>query len=348
MEELSDSYSPKKILFRDEQIQKIQEVYEYFSKDGSSNKIIIGSTGSGKTATIKKTLQKLDSKSYSYLSCGDMQTSKKIFRKLANGLPFDLAIEKFKKEKKIIIFDEINKVRDITQFFDDMNTFFRETGCSFIVITNKVNIRRKMHDDAKRTLWFSDVKFPPYNSLQIKEILVQRIQEAKENAKAIPEIPEETIPYIAALASNEDYSMRLALKIFYNSIIKKEFSKEQIEKVFNEIQTRERLSWIDSLLQNEKNLLAFMISIILEKNENKIFNEELRSKFQTFSKQRLSQILSKFEDLDLIKSEIVWEAGLKNKVISFQSKEDIDALINYFESEGYPLENSQMIQKRLA
>ena len=337
MEELTESYSPKNVLFREEQIQQIQEVYADFQDGDSANRIAIGPTGSGKSVTIKKTLETLDRESYVYVSCADLRTSKKIFRKFSGCPDLSAAIEKFKGNRKIIILDEVNKISNLPEFFDDLNTFFRDTGCSFILITNKVTTRRKMPDDAKRTLWFEDIKFPPYNAVQIKEIILSRLQEAADNQKQIPAIHEDVIPYISALSSNEEYSMRFALKLLNQCIKREKYGHDEIKDIFGKIQTEEKLAWLESLLDNEKDLLRMMVRMTLEKQDNRMANDEILRSYQLFSKQRLSQVLSKFEDLDLIKSEITWEQGQKSKIISFQSEEDFNALVKFFEVNGHSL-----------
>jgi archaeal cell division control protein 6 len=345
MKELSESYEPKTILFREEEIKEIKEIHEFFERDSSvKNKIVQGGTGSGKTTITKRIFRECnkDNDISIFISCADLKTSKKVFKKIYSG-SFSEAIEKFRKEPKIMVFDEINKLNNIEEFFDDLNTFYRETGCPIVLITNRTDLTKKMKQDAYQTLHFSIVLFKPYNALQIKEILKNRIDEAKLSGNFQGDIPEDVIPYISALVGN-DGSLRDARDLLNTTISSKEFSQESIKKNYTKMQTNEAFSWIDSLNETEKAVLKEMISICLshETDEGIPDNVSYRELVLNFTKkygrkpQRVSQIIKKFEEEFFIESKDNWlgRSGGKNKILKFSSESDFGLLIEKFYPDG--------------
>lgn len=339
MEELTEVYKPRKILFRDEEVNELKERIRFYKeKKIVTNIIIHGGSGSGKTTIINAITD--ETQDCLYLSCANTQSSKKIFRKLYNS-EFSKIIERFKQEPKIFIFDEINKIKDLTEFFDDINTFYRQVQSPIILITNRQDINKKMPDDARLTLFFEKIFFKSYNALQIKEILKERLKEARENGKIVPEIPEGAFSFISALAISQG-SIRLAFRLLNEAIESEKFSVEDIEKDFARIQREEVLCWIETLNETEKMVLKGLIEIPLSHQyDNKFINEVEYSELAKYlfektpikTSARLSQILWRFQYDDIvIKTKDIWlgRAGGKRKVISIISEEMFATLLGIF------------------
>jgi Cdc6-like AAA superfamily ATPase len=349
MEELKELYQPKNILFRDEEISDISEKIKlYKDKRFVTNFIIYGGSGSGKTTIVQKIMEGSTS-DFIYFSCANIQSSKRIFRRLYNA-EFSKIIEKFQREPKIIIFDEINKVRDLTEFFDDINTFYRKVQSPIILITNRQDINKKMPDDCRLTLFFEKVFLKSYSVTQIKQILESRLKEAEENRGCKVDILREDIEgainFISSLAHHQG-SIRLAFRLLNECVEMDNFSIEFLEKVFAKIQREELYSWFNTLNETEKVVIKGLVEIPLSKQSfGKIpleieYSELAQYLFKNTpiqSSSRLSQILWKFQyEYVIIKTRDEWlgRSGGKRKIISLVSSENFKTLLKIIFPEEY-------------
>jgi len=174
--ELSEEYIPKDILFRDAQIKQIRDVFLNYQRIGmGTNLLIQGVTGSGKTTIIKKITEKENNSIY--ISCLDKKTTHEVLKSLFNikirnqSEVLQKIVKKLLEDPKILIIDEIDKVRDFTNLMNDLNFIYRKTMIPIIIITMKRNILQKMPLDVIKTLFFERVSLPSYNANELKCIL---------------------------------------------------------------------------------------------------------------------------------------------------------------------------------
>ena len=240
--ELSEEYLPKIVLFREKQMNQIRDVFKNYQRIGiGTNLIILGGTGSGKTTIVKKVMEEEDNSIYT--SCSNKKTSHTVLKsffniKIRNQTEvLEKTIEKLKKDTKIIIIDELDKVRDLTILMNDLNTIYRQTMIPIIIITMDRKILDKFPIDVKKTLFFEKVFLPAYNSIELKEILVERIKSIdNENI----EISDGTMNFISAIASKQG-SARVLMNITIRCLQKNNFTQEFIKKVYEEMM---RQDWI--------------------------------------------------------------------------------------------------------
>lgn len=188
--ELTENYIPDKIFFRDDQINRIKKTFEDFKKYGTAQNLIIqGYTGTGKTAGTSKVLKEVGNGSYLFSIASVNQTCHQLLKSLFNfnysamGKTLTEIILKLKKEPKILVFEEINRLKDkaeIKSLFDNLNTIYRETECPCIIITNLFDINQLMNDDARLTLNFGIVEFSTYSEKELYEIFLDRIETIKQ------------------------------------------------------------------------------------------------------------------------------------------------------------------------
>ena len=126
--ELMDEYVPQKLLFREVQIEKLRSIFSQFKKyKTSSNLLLTGSTGGGKTTTLKFVLKDQDSKDYILITGRNALSSIKLLQQIANSKSThvrdlaDLIIDRFKKNPQILIIDEIKPLKNSSEFFDALN-----------------------------------------------------------------------------------------------------------------------------------------------------------------------------------------------------------------------------------
>lgn len=322
IKELTEYYTPTKILFRDSQIKEITNVFRNFKEQGmASNLLIQGVTGSGKTTVIKRIIDEEDNNVF-----GSGSTTKTSFKTLR--AMFDLncntnerllteIIIKLQKEPKIIIIDEVNKIQDRQNLFNDLNTIYRETGCPIILITNKRTIREEMPDDARLTLMFDKVEFPAYNAIELQGILKGRLELLKEK---VAEVNEGAISLICAIGGRES-SARVVLLITLKCILANDFSQEHINKVRKNM---EREDWKDFVLQLKPTEKDFLKHLLYFKAQGKsVKPSDISKKMVNFTPARVSQLITAFEDYGIIESSYKnkGRAGGRTRVINFVNDE---------------------------
>ena len=248
-------------------------------------------------------------------------------------------IKKFKNYPKIIVIDEVNKLKngaELKDFFDNLNTIYRETSCPIIIITNQRGIIGLMPQDARLTLLFEKIKFNSYNALELKDIVEDRVKIIQEKYKI--EIPDGRLEYICAVAGKEmDGSARAVLRIVQRSIIKDDFSDEAIGESLTGILEEEWREFIIGLSQNQQRFLSLLIN--LAKENKKISFPDILNQLTKYTPSRISQLLDIFQDYGIIQSENInnGRAG-GNKRFVFFTSELIFNKISELTNEIIPLE----------
>lgn len=330
--ELTETYEPKKILHREEQMKTIASVFKNFRSFGMASNILVqGVTGSGKTTVTSKVIIENKNKDWSdvlFISGADTKTTFKTLRSL-----FDLncsTIEKLlsdgisllKKHPKIIVIDEVNKIKDSDNLFDNLNTIYRATQCPIIIITNKRTIIDNMPDDARLTLFFDKVEFPSYDSLEIKDIIQDRLKNIEKIS-----VPEEALAKICAYAGRQG-SARIALQIIMKCVLANDYSMDYIDKVAKSLEREDWKTFINGLTSSERRFLESMLFI----SDKKQFfrHSDLTSYLKDLSPSRISQLVSSFEDYGILVTEYrnLGRGSGRYRVMRFVSEEIKDQLSN--------------------
>jgi archaeal cell division control protein 6 len=238
---LQSNYTPYDILHRDEQIQKIAEILAPCLKlERPSNLFIYGKTGTGKTVCVKYTTNKIMeiAKTRSiplrtvYLNCKLKKISDTEYRLIAElarelgkeipptGLPTDEVYKIFydaldtQEQLIIIILDEIDqlvkKTGDNTLYnLIRINSDLKRAQVTVIGISNDLQFTELLDPRIKSSLSEEEELFPPYNALQIKDILNQRKELAFRPGILGPGVVEKC----AAYAAREHGDARRALEL---------------------------------------------------------------------------------------------------------------------------------------
>ena len=323
--ELSENYIPQNFPHRTDQINKIQKVLDNFNKFSyGQNLLIQGLTGSGKTSIVKKVLN--DFGKYYYVNTTSLYTTFKILKYLNNGgVPNDgIGIlngrfqEKLKNNPMPIVIDETNRIRDLENFMNCINSMYRTIQVPFIIITNKLTFLREIPDDARHTLFMEVVKFPSYNANELYDILVDRINLVRNQ---IPEIEERTLKLICALASKEG-DARTAIRIIGKCIYDNNFNDEYIYNKYNEMQQEDWIYWINNMGISEKAFLEVFLDLVLVKQN--INSLDIWNNMKQYTPARISQLITVFENYGIIKSvyqSVSGKRGRGYRVVSFVNDE---------------------------
>ena len=238
---LLNTYVPENLPHRDELIGQIAEIISpALSKNKPSNILIIGKTGTGKTAVINyigKELKKADpfesNCSFIYINCEIVDTPYGILYNIANQIisdpsrkiPFTgWSVDKILTELTsyidennkifIVTLDEIDRTftkngDDIFYYLTSINSGLKNSMISIIGITNNTKFTDLLSTRIKSRLGEMKIIFPPYTVEQLQDILYDRAKEAFDDGI----LSEGVIPYCAALTAQEGGDARRALDL---------------------------------------------------------------------------------------------------------------------------------------
>lgn len=303
IKELTEGYIPKKVLYREKQAEKIRNTFDNFSKYGIANNLfILGVTGSGKTTIIRKIIE--EKNNHIFISGAITKTSFKTLRAL-----FDLkyqtndrllveGIKKLLREPKVIIIDEVNKITDLSNLFNDLNTIYRETSCPIILISNKRTIIDEMPDDAKKTFFFDKVEFESYDSDELYGILADRIEDIRRQMDI--KIDDLSLKYICALGAKEG-SARLVLTLTLKCIMANVFSKGYIDEITHNLEKEDWKNFVDGLIGTEYTFLKVLLELYPQVKQ--ISNSDILKNMGNLTPSRISQVITTFEGYGIIRTE---------------------------------------------
>lgn len=351
--ELTGSYQPEKIFFREPQIKRIESIfqpplnnlYQDYEEDAQCL-LIQGFSGSGKTTVISHILKNQDGK-YLFASGADNPSSFILLKSLFNvtgstlGNVIRKAIEKIKAQKKILVIDEINKLKNLEEikiFFDALNTIYRETKCSIILVTNRKGFLDFIPQDGKLTFFPEKVEFKNYHTSEIREILNMRVEKIQLKFPEFNIADDSAIPRIARFVYSEfDGSVRSALTLIRKCIVANDFSEEFLKVTCDKLLVEEKLDELKMLSKHHKIFLnkLFTLSVNAEGQATEVKFQDL-VKETGYSPGRISQILKYFEEyhgLITSKEKNKGRAGGRTKTIQIHSQESFNLIEKIVENE---------------
>lgn len=238
---LQNNYTPNDIPHRDEQIKQIAGILApCLRMEKPSNLFIYGKTGSGKTVVTKYVTEQIIKASKEkniplkifYLNCKMKRVADTEYRIVsqlakafgeevpATGLPTDevyrLFLEAIDKEKQllILILDEIDQLvkkagDEILYNLTRLSSELKNVEISIIGISNDLLFTENIDPRVKSSLSEEELVFPPYNALQLQDILRTRANLAfRPNVLA-----DGVIEKCAAYAAREHGDARRALEL---------------------------------------------------------------------------------------------------------------------------------------
>lgn len=293
---LTEAYIPDKILFRDEQINQIQheiDVYKEWGYCKGQCLLISGRSGSGKTATLRY-LTKTQNGFIKYASGIDFNKRSMSILKSLSELNYNTKheilsefIKNLKKDPKLLIIDEIDKIKDLKDFINTLNYIYRETQVPIIVSTNNLNFVKLLPEDARLTFFFKPISFPLYNVGELYSILNHRLDRAEVT------IPEDKKVLMSAISGKEG-SARLLLDIAYYCIKQNNFNDEEIKRRVRQYEDDELKIFI---LKNLNITDKKVMREILYFKERKIdITSNILKNRLTISRSSISRILDHLEN----------------------------------------------------
>jgi len=332
---LQTKYQPKEILHRDEQINQLASMLAPVLRgEKPSNLFIYGKTGTGKTLSVQHIQDELLKRHkkdgefklrIEYLNCKLKKVSDTEYRILAElikklggkvpatGLPTEVVYSKFidliDKEKQLIILvlDEVDQtVKKISDGFlynlTRMNSELSKTQICIIGISNDLTFLDNIDPRVRSSLSEEEIVFPPYNALQIQDILKERAKLAfKEGV-----IKEGTLAKCAAFAAREHGDARRALDLLRvagelaerdNS---KEVSLQHIDEANNKIERDKILDVIKTEPKQFQLVLWSIIQLFEDPQRGHIFTGDIYNLYQEICKKNKTEILTQRRVSDII------------------------------------------------
>jgi len=344
---LQDNYSPETIQHREDQINQIANILAPSLKlEKPSNLFIYGKTGTGKTVTVKYVISEIQSVSKTqnipikiiYLNCKLKRVADTEYRLIAQicrdfgknvpptGLPTDEVYKTFystldaEKQTLILILDEIDELikktgDEIIYNFTRMNSELKKSQMSIIGISNDLMFTNNMDPRVKSSLSEEEILFPPYNALQLQDILKHRSSIAfSENA-----LDSGVIEKCAAYAAREHGDARRALELL--RVAAEICERNNLEKVqiihIDEAEDKiERDRIYDTVKTQPKQfqIILYSIIIVCSKRKRIIFTGEVYDIYKGFCQQiglrpltqrRVSDVLAEFDMLGVINANVI-------------------------------------------
>jgi archaeal cell division control protein 6 len=344
---LQSGFTPDNISHRNEQIDIMAKILAPCLRvERPSNIFIYGKTGTGKTLTTKYVTKQIENVASSkskpifihYLNCKlkkMVDTEYRLIAQLARefgkevpitGLPTDeiyrMFYESIDNEQKIIILilDEIdhlvNKIgNDVLYNLTRINSDLKNAQICIIGISNDLMFTDKLDPRVKSSLSEEEIVFPPYNALQLQDILKERSEKAfKANC-----LEYGLIQKCAAYAAREHGDARRALELLRvagevaerNGCDKVELkhldtAEEKIE--------RDRVTDIVLTQPRQQQLVLYSILSVYQNRKDKIFTGEvfevyrglcLQTGLKALTQRRISDVIAELDMLGIINANVI-------------------------------------------
>ncbi|RPJ51094.1 MAG: ORC1-type DNA replication protein [Methanobacteriota archaeon] len=310
-EVLRHSYRPNILPHRQPQIGSVASILApAIRMETPSNILIYGKTGTGKTACVRYVGAELEKASLEmgtvcrvvHLNCEVIDTQYRVLAQIAKcieecekgpsdrarsnipmtGWPTDQVYAELKHQLEaaigvlVIVLDEIDKLvkksGDETLYnLTRINSDLKRTKVSIIGISNDLRFTDFLDPRVLSSLSEEEIVFPPYNALQLCDILQQRAEMAFVEGV----LAEGVIPLCAALAAQEHGDARRALDLL--RVSGELADRENAEKVTerhvklaqDKIETDSMIECVSTLPTQSKVVLYAML--LLDQMGKKIF-----------------------------------------------------------------------------
>lgn len=358
---LQANYIPEALLHRGEQVEAVASILAPALKGQKvSNLFLFGRTGSGKTLSIQhvgeKLLEKIKKKGsdhlkFIYLNCKMKKVADTEYRIIAEiihllggnvpatGLPTDVVYSKFidmiddKKQVIILVLDEIDQaVKKISDNFiytlTRMNSELKNAQIGLVGISNSLTFMENIDPRVKSSLGEEELVFPPYNALQLQDILKERSAQAFKEGS----LEEGAIAKCAAYAAREHGDARRALDLLRvaGELAERESSSKillkHIDLANEKIERDKMLAVIESVPMQFQLVLWAIMELDVKRGKRKTnnWNKDIRddriftgdvynayqdicekTKNEVLTQRRISDILAEFDMLGIINTQVI-------------------------------------------
>lgn len=339
---LYPEFVPERMPHREAQISDLVLAFKpVLSGLRPRNVFIYGSTGTGKTATVRYVLRELEEYSPRakslYLNCFEFNSRQSVLSTITNFLgiavprrgigadeTYTKLLEGMRKCKFVpfIVLDEVDQLLsgnegskllyDLLRVMEYENAYF-----GLIAISNNLELSAHLDPRVKSSLAEQSIVFERYSPKQLKDILSGRASIAFAEGT----LAKDVIPLAAAHSAKLGGDARIGIESLWRAGKKAEaegtdnVSISHLRFAFNEIELNPARKLLKHLDENEK----LVVKILLEKKE--LASGMLFSEFNSASKKKITQrrfraIASELANRNLIKAKLL-EKGVRGKTRLF-------------------------------
>lgn len=345
---LQSNFNPQQIPHREDQIKSLATILAPSLRgEKPSNVFIYGKTGTGKTLVAQHTVDQLAAVAKGrevpvipiYLNCKMKKVADTQYRLIAHitrenfnenlpvtGLPTEEIYAAFlravdtKKQILILILDEIDQLMD--KEGDDMlynltriNTELKNAQISIIGISNNANFITMLDPRVKSSLSQEEMFFPPYNALQIQDILKQRAAEAFAQGAVTAGVVEKCAAFAARDHGDARRAidlLRVAAELAERSSASK-VTTEHLDRAESKIET-DRIFEILKTQPQQYQAALYAIYSICSKKKDQVFTGEVYELYQglcgkvglrPLTQRRISDIVGELDMLGIINAKVI-------------------------------------------
>ena len=345
---LQSNYIPEIIQHREQQIESIASILAPCLRlERTSNLFIYGKTGTGKTVSItylkdellKRAKKENISLNIEYINCKlkkvadtEYRILSELIRKLgstvpATGLPTEVVYNKFieileaKPQLFVLILDEVDyAIKKISDNFlynlIRLNSELSKAQISIIGISNDLTFLDNIDPRVRSSLSEEEIVFPPYNALQLQDILRDRAGHAfKENV-----VENGVIEKCAAYAAREHGDARRALDLLRiaGELVEREGVKKitqgHIDKANEKIEKDKIFDIVETEPKQFQLVLESIIELIELKKLPQIFTGDIYNHYkllcektsnEILTQRRVGDIIAEFDMLGIINAVVI-------------------------------------------
>ncbi|MBI2573320.1 orc1/cdc6 family replication initiation protein [Candidatus Woesearchaeota archaeon] len=343
---LSSSYIPSDIVFREQQIELVANILAPALRlERPSNLFVYGKTGTGKTLCIRYVLksmeeiaQKNDIKLKTiYLNCKLKRVADTEYRLIAQlakefgkdiastGLPTDEVYNIFygvldqQRQLVLLVLDEIDQLTkkigdEILYNLTRINSELKQSQIALVGISNSLVFAESLDPRVKSSLSEEELIFPPYNALQIQDILRRRVAKAFNEGTVEMGVVEKCSAY----AAREHGDVRRAIDLLRvaGELAERSKAKNIALAHLDEAERKvESDRMVCAVTDQPKQYQAILYAILLVAPQKKhFFTGEIYDCYQTIcrksrlnilTQRRVSDILAELDMLGIIHAKII-------------------------------------------
>ncbi len=343
---LRPSYLPERLPHREEQIEQLARILSFpLRGEAPSNVFIYGKTGTGKTATVRYVLGELERTGRElnreirgiYLNCERVNTRYRVLATLTNALldgspipttgwPVDVLYDRFvraldsRDRVVIIVLDEVDRMvvkrgDEVLYDLTRVNSELERAKVSVIGISNDLRFTQYLDPRVRSSLGEEELVFPPYDALQLADILSERASEAFQPGV----LGEGVISLCAAHAAREHGDARRALDLLRvaGELAEQEgatgVTPEHVDRAYRKLEEDKTLELIGTLPSQSKFLLLGLL-LLAEGGEERITTGQAYEAYRRVALQqgadvltprRVSDLLAELEMLGIVGTRIL-------------------------------------------
>ena len=345
---LQSNYMPETIPHRKTQIEQLASILApALRKEKPSNLFIYGKSGTGKTVCTQYVLQILDQTAKQkgislktiYVNCKLKKVADTEYRIItelaralglnvpATGLPTDAIYNQFlsaiDREEQIVVLvlDEIDRLvakigDEILYNLTRINSELKHAQVVIVGISNDTRFIENIDPRVKSSLGEEEAIFPPYNAIELKDILENRASIAfRPNG-----VEDGVLEKCAAYAAREHGDARRAVDLLRvaGEIAEREnidkVKPEHIDKAEERIERDRVLEIVATQPKQSQLVLHAALSLLVENKNKKIETGVVFDKYKeiclqcgqvALTQRRVSDLISELDMLGLINAKVI-------------------------------------------